>query len=64
MSINKKILNFGEFNTSVNESNEMIGKNPDFVVVFDTSEQKYNVFYKKKLIITKEKFADVKSYLD
>jgi hypothetical protein len=54
-----------ELNISdVSDSNKMVGKNIDFVVIFDTQNQKYNVYYKGKFLISREKLVDVKSYLD
>lgn len=44
--------------------NVMVGKNTDFVVVFDAHTQKYNVYYKGNLLISKYRFVDVKSYLN
>jgi len=47
---NKHLQNFGEFNENLNisDSNKMVGKNPEFVVIFDAQNQKYNVYYKGK----------------
>lgn len=42
-----------------------IGKNTDFKVIWDCSDQNYEVFYKEKSMnIKKEKFIDVQSYLN
>ena len=42
----------------------MIGVNTDFVVVFNTLNQIYHVFYKGKILLNKFRYADVKSYLN
>jgi hypothetical protein len=64
-----KYLNSFSSHNKINEynsgsSNKMIGNNPDFVVIFNTEKQKYDVYYKGKLLISREKYADIKSYLD
>lgn len=64
---NEKLLLVSEkFLNKYNEikGNEIIGKNTDFVAIFNTQNQKYDVYYKGKLLITKDKFDDIKSYLD
>ena len=63
---NKHLQNFGEFNENLNisDSNKMVGKNPEFVVIFDAQNQKYNVYYKGKFLISREKLSDVKPYLN
>jgi hypothetical protein len=64
------IQSFGEFKENLNISDvrssnhKMIGKNTDFEVIFNTQQQRYDVYYKGKHLISKEKFVDVKSYLD
>jgi hypothetical protein len=66
----KHIKRFNESEENLNISDvrssnhRMVGKNTDFVVIFNTQQQRYDVYYKGKHLISKEKFADVKSYLD
>jgi hypothetical protein len=45
------------------DSNVLTGVNSDFVAIFSSSKQMYEVFYKGKLLITKTKYSEVKSYL-
>lgn len=42
----------------------MVGNNTDFEVNFNTQKQQYDVYYKGKFLISKDRFVDVKSYLD
>ena len=70
MKDNKHIKSFNEHQENLNISDvrssnhRMIGKNTDFEVIFNTQQQRYDVYYKGKHLISKEKFVDVKSYLD
>ena len=42
----------------------IIGKNGDFVVVWNCRAQDYTVYYKEKFMFQGYKFSDIKSYLD
>ncbi len=42
----------------------LIGKNKNFIVVYNTQQQTYDVYYKKKFLITKERYIDIQSYLN
>ena len=41
-----------------------IGKNTDFVAIWNCQEQCYTVYKNNNFIIKKYKFSDIKSYLD
>jgi len=42
----------------------LIGKNSDFVVIFDCNRQVYDVFYKNKLLLgNKYKYSEIQPYL-
>lgn len=44
---------------------KIIGKNTDFVAIFDCDKQEYNVYYKNKFLIGgKSKYSDIESYLN
>jgi len=44
---------------------EFIGKNTDFVVIWNCNLQHYSVYYKNEILChPKYKFSDVKSYLN
>jgi|LakMenEpi03Aug12_release.lakeMendotaPanAssembly.Ray.scaffolds.fasta_scaffold2984323_1 hypothetical protein len=64
----QKELNEASENLNISDvrssNHKMIGKNTDFEVIFNTQQQRYYVYYKGKHLISKEKFVDVKSYLD
>jgi hypothetical protein len=45
-------------------NNIITSNSSDFVAVFNANKQMYDVFYKGKLIISKYKFSEVKSYLN
>jgi hypothetical protein len=40
------------------------GKNPDFFAVWSCDTQCYTVYYKNMFLIKKDRFSDIKSYLD
>jgi hypothetical protein len=44
--------------------NIIIGKNPDFFAVWSCDTQCYTVYYKNMFLIKKDRFADIKCYLN
>lgn len=47
------------------DRNIIVGKNTDYVAMFNANTQSYNVFYKGKLLISnKYKFSEIVSYFN
>ena len=52
--------------TVTNTDTQMIiieGKNPEFFAVWCCDTQCYTVYYKNQVLIKKDRFSDIKSYL-
>jgi hypothetical protein len=60
----KNIKAFENTDIKAGSSNKIVGKNTDFVAIFNTQTQRYDVFYKGKLLVSKEKYKDIVSYLN
>jgi hypothetical protein len=43
---------------------KFIGKNEDFIAIFNAYCQMYSVYYKGNWLINKYKFVDIESYLN
>lgn len=60
----KDIKAFENTEVKAGSSNKIVGKNPDFVSIFNPQTQKYDVFYKGELLVSKERYKDIVSYLN
>ena len=44
---------------------KLIGRNPNFIAIFDAARQEYTVYYRGRRIVgNKHKYSDIRSYLD